>query len=126
MKQDNPLARSVESARLLLDRIDTDQPTLDDVTRLTEAGEHLTSALNEAMAAVALSGASIRQVAAAARIAPNSVGPRLAASAPLEGYVEEGRVSGESLSRARYDASRSNNSKSRPLRFSTRKPDDLS
>lgn len=74
------------------------------VTSLTRARDAVQSALDEAMAqAVTHEGASVRQVAALAGIAPNSVSPRLARSATLSAYSRQGRVDAQGITLARAD-----------------------
>ncbi|WP_256842162.1 hypothetical protein [Ornithinimicrobium cryptoxanthini] len=87
------------------------------VTSLTRARDAVQSALDEAMAqAVTLEGASLRQVAALAGIAPNSVSPRLARSATLSAYSRDGRVDAAGITLARAD-----NQEDAPMRFVRRK-----
>lgn len=74
------------------------------MTSLTRARDAVQSALDEAMAqAVTREGASLRQVAALAGIAPNSVAPRLARSASLSAYSRDGRVDAQGIALARAD-----------------------
>ena len=56
------------------------------------------------MAATVVRGASVRQVAGAAGMAPNSVTPRLADTAALGDYAEGERVTSEGIARARHAA----------------------
>ena len=73
---------------------------------LTEAQEHLTRAIDEAMAAAVLEeGTSLRQAGQLANLSENAVGPRLARTSRLMPYATpEGRVTRASVERARYDA----------------------
>jgi len=83
------------------------------VTSLTRARDAVQSALDEAMAqAVTREGASLRQVAALAGIAPNSVSPRLARSAALSAYSRDGRVDAQGIALARAD-----HQQDAPMRF---------
>lgn len=83
------------------------------VTSLTQARDAVQSALDEAMAqAVTREGASLRQVAALAGIAPNSVSPRLARSATLSAYSRDGRVDAQGITLARVD-----HHQDEPMRF---------
>lgn len=115
----NTLRDALDEARALLARVDTDEPGRVDVDLLGRAAQLLEAALNEAMAAAVLSGDSVRSVAQAAGIAPNSVPPRLARSRSLAPYAEGGRLSGDAIGAARYEASRT-------LKFTPKKPDSLS
>lgn len=77
------------------------------VGHLAAARALLDEALDEAMAEALLAGASVRAVAEAARIAPNTVPPRLGRTPSLAGYSnDDGRVTSEGLARARYDRER--------------------
>ncbi len=73
---------------------------------LTDAQEHLTRAIDEAMAGTVLEeGTSLRQAGQLANLSENAVGPRLARTARLMPYASpEGRVTRTSVERARYDA----------------------
>lgn len=83
------------------------------VSSLTRARDAVQSALDEAMAqAVTREGTSVRQVAALAGIAPNSVPPRLARSASLSAYSRDGRVDAQGITLARAD-----HQEDEPLRF---------
>ena len=62
--------------------------------------------------AVTREGASVRQVAALAGIAPNSVSPRLVRSATLSAYSRGGRVDAQGIAVARAD-----HQEDAPLRF---------
>ena len=85
---------------------------------LTEAHRHLSAALDEAMARAALSGASVRTIAASAGVAPNSVPPRLARSASLSQYADAGKVTAEGLAVARVDRRRQETSAAATAPFS--------
>lgn len=85
------------------------------VTSLTHARDAVQSALDEAMArAVTHEGASLRQVAQLAGIAPNSVAPRLARSATLSPYSKDGRVDARGITLARADHEEGDGA---PMRF---------
>ncbi|WP_264029291.1 hypothetical protein [Cellulosimicrobium sp. SH8] len=77
------------------------------VEPLSRARALLDVALDEAMAEALLAGSSMRSVAEAAGVAPNTVPPRLARTPALAGYSgPDGRVSAEGVTRARYDRER--------------------
>lgn len=64
-------------------------------------------ALVDSLAAIALlNGASLRQTSRALGLAPNTLAGRMAHTAELAAYAEDGRVRDEGLARARWDASR--------------------
>lgn len=64
------------------------------------------AALNEALAKAVLDGASMREIAIAAGLAPNSVPPRLAKTGYFDRHLENGRVTSASVIRTRYDRER--------------------
>jgi hypothetical protein len=72
---------------------------------LRSAQEHLTTAIDEAMAAVLVAeGGTIRTAGALAGLSENAVGPRLARTRLLAAYgSESGRVTAAGIERARYD-----------------------
>ncbi len=72
---------------------------------LRTAQEHLTVAVDEAMAAMLVAeGGSIRTAGALAGLSENAVGPRLARTRLLAAYgSESGRVTAAGVERARYD-----------------------
>lgn len=77
------------------------------VEPLARARAALDEALDEAMAEALIAGSSIRGVADAAGLAPNSVPPRLSRTSALGGYSsDDGRVGSEGIVRARYDLER--------------------
>jgi hypothetical protein len=97
------LSTRYDEAVSALAEVDLTSPTAA-VSSLTRARDAVQSALDEAMArAVTLEGTSVRQVAALACIAPNSVPPRLARSATLAAYSRDGRVDAEGITLARAD-----------------------
>ena len=72
------------------------------VETLARVSAAIALALDEAMAQAAVAGASSRLIADAAGVAPNSVPPRLARSAALAAYAEDGKVSAEGIAAARF------------------------
>jgi len=72
---------------------------------LRAAQEHVTTAIDEAMAAVLVAeGGTIRTTGALAGLSENAVGPRLARTRLLAAYgSESGRVTAAGVERARYD-----------------------
>lgn len=81
--------------------------TLDAVQLASEAKDlHIRaiSLMDSAAALAVLGGASLRQVADALDIAPNSLARRLAGTKELGAYAEDGRVRDDGMSRARWDA----------------------
>lgn len=73
---------------------------------LRAAAERLTALIDESMAEAVLTGkASLRSAGARAGLSENAVGPRLARTAMLGGYANEGgRVTAAGVERAKYDA----------------------
>ena len=98
------LRTAIDAARQALDRADASRP-LDALPLLRSAQEHLTSAVDEAMAAVLVAeGGTIRAAGALAGLSENAVGPRLARTSLLGAYGSEaGRVTAAGVERARYD-----------------------
>ncbi len=80
------------------------QAPADLIALLSQAISELSATLDEAMAQASLQGLSSRSIADAAGLAPNSVPPRLARSAALADYAEDGRVTAEGVAAARYAA----------------------
>ena len=98
----NPVAREIELARAELDLIDATRPD-HALPHLRAAQDHLTTALDEAMAATILAkGATIRSTGELAGLSENAVGPRLARTSLLGAYGDE-RVTATGVERARYD-----------------------
>lgn len=100
-------AALVEALRALRGALDEVRPddAEDAIGRLSNARRLLDEALDEAMALATLSGASVRSVARAAGIAPNTVTPRLGRTRSLGSYSgSDGRVDSGGLYRARGDA----------------------
>lgn len=80
-------------------------PPAEALPLLREAQQHVTVAIDEAMAAVLVTeGGSIRQAGALAGLSENAVGPRLARTRLLAAYgSDSGRVTAAGVERARYD-----------------------
>ncbi|QJW35474.1 hypothetical protein [Cellulosimicrobium protaetiae] len=96
----------LDAARAALDEASTAAPG-EAVEPLSRARALLDVALDEAMAEALLAGSSMRSVAEAAGVAPNTVPPRIARTPALAGYSgPDGRVSAEGVTRARYDRER--------------------
>lgn len=128
-KKRPPLAQSIARARAALDDIDPASPSTA-LPRLRAAAEHVTEAIDEAMAAVILEeGATIRSAGALAGLSENAVGPRLARTRDLGAYTaDSGRVTARGVERARYDLERGSHQAAEPaapaapMRFRTRRP----
>ena len=75
------ISADVQAARDLLAPPMPDDPQ-DLIARLSEAAQRVQSALDEAMAVAALDGFSMRAIALPAKVAPNSVPPRLPGRPP--------------------------------------------
>ncbi|MFF8346229.1 hypothetical protein ACF049_07740 [Cellulosimicrobium funkei] len=89
----------LDAVRAALDEASVAEPCAA-VEPLSRARALLDVALDEAL----LAGSSIRSVAEAAGVAPNTVSPRIARTPALAGYsVPDGRVSAKGVMRARYD-----------------------
>ncbi|MDO5739912.1 MAG: hypothetical protein Q4P07_07155 [Ornithinimicrobium sp.] len=109
---DDELTTRYAEAVTTLGKVDLTSSTVA-VTSLTQARDAVQSALDEAMAqAVTHEGTSVRQIAALAGIAPNSVSPRLARSATLAAYSRGGRVDAQGITLARAD-----HQEDAPMRF---------
>ena len=99
----SPVARALAAARAELDQVDADRPD-EALPLLRAAQEHLTVALDEAMAASVVDGGSLRSVGMLAGLSENAVGPRLAHTRLLRAYGDDtGRVTASAVVRARYD-----------------------
>jgi len=129
-KKHHPLVQSVEVARQALERVDPASPSAA-LPLLRAAAEHLSEAIDEAMAAVILTdGATIRSAGALAGLSENSVGPRLARTRDLGAYSgDAGRVTAKGVERALYDLERGSHQATppaakpaAPLRFTRRRP----
>ncbi|MDF2145011.1 hypothetical protein [Knoellia sp. p5-6-4] len=103
-KETNAVAEAVAAAEAELAQVDPEQPDAA-LPHLRAAQEHLTAAVDEAMAAVIVeSGSSIRSAGMLAGLSENAVGPRLARTSLLAAYgSESGRVTASGVERARYD-----------------------
>ncbi len=103
-KSPSPVALEVAAAEAALRRIDPDQPA-EALPHLRAAQEHLTLAIDEAMAATIVEeGSSIRTAGQLAGLSENAVGPRLARTTLLAAYGSDaGRVTASGVERARYD-----------------------
>lgn len=99
-----PLTAAVDAARAALGDVDATRPG-DALPLLREAQACLTTAIDEAMAAVVVAeGRSIRTAGTLAGLSENAVGPRLARTSLLAAYGSEaGRVTAAGVERARYD-----------------------
>jgi len=104
-KSPSPVALAVAAAEEALRHVDPDQPS-DALPHLRAAQEHLTTAIDEAMAAALVTeGTTIRWAGALAGLSENAVGPRLARTTWLAAYAapDGGRVTASGVERARYD-----------------------
>lgn len=95
---------------------------------LRSAQDHLTTAIDEAMAATILeSRETLRSTAALAGLSENAVGPRLARTSLLGAYENSGRVTAAGVERARYDAEegrlKTPEEPPAPMRFRARRSD---
>lgn len=96
-------SESIEQIRTALAEVPAEP--LAAVRSLAAVRVMLEAELDEAMAAAAMSGSSMRAVAREAGVAPNTVAPRMARSNVLAPYSgPAGRVSSSAIERARYDA----------------------
>ena len=95
---------SIDAASVALAHADATTPSAA-LPLLRAAQEHVTTAIDEAMAAVLLTeGGSIRTAGTLAGLSENAVGPRLARTRLLAAYgSESGRVTAAGVERARYD-----------------------
>lgn len=103
-KSPSPVAVAVAAAEAALRTVDPDEP-VEALPHLRAAQEHLTEAIDEAMAAaVTFEGSTIRSAGQLAGLSENAVGPRLARTRLLGAYGSEaGRVTAGGVERARYD-----------------------
>ncbi len=98
-----PVLSPLQRAREALLRADPADPGTA-LPLLREAQEHLTMAIDEAMAQAVVEGETLRAAGALAGLSENAVGPRLARTRTLAAYQsEEGRVTAAGVERARYD-----------------------
>jgi hypothetical protein len=125
----NAIHASIAAASAALAGADPGSPSAA-LPLLRTAQEHVTAAIDEAMAAVLLTeGGTIRTAGALAGLSENAVGPRLARTRLLAAYGSEtGRVTAAGVERARYDLEEGRHRDSadlaeqpRPLRFRARR-----
>jgi hypothetical protein len=125
----NAIRASIEAASAALARADATAPSAA-LPLLRAAQEHVTAAIDEAMAAVLVTeGGSIRTAGALAGLSENAVGPRLARTRLLAAYgSESGRVTAAGVERARYDLEEGRHRDAtdlpdhpRPMRFRARR-----
>jgi hypothetical protein len=124
-----PIGSAVARAREALAGADPADPATA-LPRLREAQEHLTAAIDEAMAAAVVDGETLRSAGALAGLSENAVGPRLARTRTLAAYQsEEGRVTAAGVERARYDVEQGRHeplplgaAPPAPMRFRPRRP----
>lgn len=100
----DPVTSSVQLALEALARADPDDPAAA-LPLLRTAQDHLTAAIDEAMAAaVVVDGETLRSAGQLAGLSENAVGPRLARTTLLAAYQSDaGRVTASGVERARYD-----------------------
>lgn len=122
------VASEVAAAEAALRRVDADRPG-EALPHLRAAQDHLTRAIDEAMAgAIVEEGSTIRTAGQLAGLSENAVGPRLARTTLLAAYGGEGgRVTASGVERARYDLEEGRHrttepgSEPPPLRFRSRR-----
>jgi hypothetical protein len=129
-KSPSPVALAVAKAEEALRHVDPAQPS-DALPHLRAAQDHLTAAIDEAMAAaVVTEGSTIRSAGALAGLSENAVGPRLARTTWLAAYTapDAGRVTASGVERARYDLEEGrhrvadpSDAPTRPMRFRARR-----
>jgi hypothetical protein len=121
---------SIAAAAAALAQADATAPSTA-LPLLRVAQEHVTTAIDEAMAAVLVTeGGTIRTAGALAGLSENAVGPRLARTRLLAAYGSDaGRVTAAGVERARYDLEEGRHrdaadldEQPRPLRFRARRP----
>lgn len=120
---------SIQAAAAALAQADATAPS-SALPLLRSAQEHVTTAIDEAMAAVLVTeGGTIRTAGALAGLSENAVGPRLARTRLLAAYgSESGRVTAAGVERARYDLEEGRHrdaadllEQPKPLRFRARR-----
>jgi hypothetical protein len=128
------ISQAVAAALAELRRVDPALPD-DALPLLRAAQEHLTVALDEAMAATVVEGWSMRSAGALAGLSENAVPPRLARTNLLRAYGDAaGRVTRGAVERARYDLEMGRHPAEapmtqaeleppKPMRFRARRPD---
>jgi hypothetical protein len=123
------IGSAVGRARQALDRVDpTDAAAA--LPSLREAQDHLTAAIDEAMAVAVVDGETLRSAGQLAGLSENAVGPRLARTRTLASYqTEGGRVTAAGVERARYDIEQGRHRPVEPgapapapMRFRARRP----
>lgn len=129
-KSPSPVALALAAAEEALRRVDPDQPS-QALPHLRAAQDHLTRAIDEAMAATVVSeGSTIRTAGALAGLSENAVGPRLARTTLLGAYAgpDASRVTASGVERARYDLEEGRHRQAdlgagptRPMRFRARR-----
>ena len=130
-KGTDAVAEAVAAAEAELAQVDAEQPD-EALPHLRAAQEHLTAAVDEAMAAAIVeAGSSIRTAGMLAGLSENAVGPRLARTSLLAAYGSDtGRVTASGVERARYDLEQGRHrpadeaegdSAKKPLRFRARR-----
>ena len=128
-KSPNPVGLAVAAVEEALRHVDPDQPSAA-LPHLREAQDHLTRAIDEAMAATVLDeGSTIRTAGVLAGLSENAVGPRLARTTSLSAYAapDGGRVTASGVERARYDLEEGRHrlaepdATPRPMRFRARR-----
>jgi hypothetical protein len=125
-RQPSQVALAVAAAEAALRQVDPDQPG-EALPHLRAAQDHLTRAIDEAMAAAIVEeGTTIRSVGQLAGLSENAVGPRLARTTLLAAYGSDaGRVTASGVERARYDLEegrhRTAEAGTTPLRFRARR-----
>lgn len=101
-----------------------DQQLLVALAALGRARGLLDGLIDEVAADGVLAGLSVRAVAQAAGVAPNTLPPRLARTSTLSGYADAGKVDSEGIARARYDNRTGQHQRGQaaePLRFHARR-----
>ena len=97
-----PVDRHLAAIRADLEAFEQ-TPELEGLERLRAAAEQLACLIDETMASAVISGYYMRSVASAAGMTDNAIPPRLARTALLAGYADQGKVTASGVSRARYD-----------------------
>ncbi|ADU46650.1 hypothetical protein Intca_0088 [Intrasporangium calvum DSM 43043] len=130
-KSPSPVALALAAVEDALRHVDPDRPSAA-LPHLRAAQDHLTRAIDEAMAtAVLAEGSTIRTAGSLAGLSENAVGPRLARTSLLSAYAgpDSGRVTASGVERARYDLEEGRHRRtdpgadpSRPMRFRARRP----
>lgn len=128
-KSPSPVSLAVAAAEEALRHVDPEQPSAA-LPHLRAAQDHLTRAIDEAMASAVLAeGSTIRTAGVLAGLSENAVGPRLARTSMLAAYAapDGGRVTASGVERARYDLEQGRHRRAdeetapRPMRFRARR-----